>query len=216
MDSTDTHAAPESKLHFLDYWRIIRIRKAIIIFVFVITTVIASVTTFLLPPRYSSTAQIEIQPDVTTPDPVQYTQYDPYFMETELDTLKGDVVLSRVVEDLNLAVEWGKKMSPDGQPLKTTEVMDYLRKDLSLDSDRNTKLIDINVENEDKELAARLANRIADDYKDYRLEVHSNQMAVGIAKLQDQYQGEENEIRQMHNEVDQLRKKDHIRDIDPS
>src|SRR5215469_18412815 len=104
MDSLDTHAAPESKLHFLDYWRIIRIRKAIIIFVFVITTVIATVATCLMRPVYSSTAQIEIQPDITSGTPIEYAPYDPYFMETELDTIKGDVVLSRVVEDMNLAV----------------------------------------------------------------------------------------------------------------
>src|SRR5215469_10287254 len=98
MDSSDTHAAPESKLHFLDYWRIIRIRKAIIIFVFFITTVIATVATFLIRPVYSSTAQIEIQPDISTSGtPIEYAPYDPYFMETELDTIKGDVVLSRVV-----------------------------------------------------------------------------------------------------------------------
>ena len=34
--------APESRLHFLDYWRVIRIRKAIIITVFLITAIIAT------------------------------------------------------------------------------------------------------------------------------------------------------------------------------
>jgi len=215
MDSPDTHAAPESKLHFLDYWRIIRIRKAIIIFVFFITTVIATVATFVIQPRYRSTAQIEIQPDITSPTPVEYAPYDPYFMETELDTIKGDVVLSRVVDDLNLAVEFGKKNNPDGQPLKTTDAIDYLRGFVNLDSSRNTKLIDINVENQDKELAARLANKIAEEYKDYRLEVHSNQMASGIAKLQTQYQDEEELIQRMQTTVEELRKKYGIRDTDP-
>jgi polysaccharide biosynthesis transport protein len=215
MDSPDTHAAPESKLHFLDYWRIIRIRKAIIIFVFFITTVIATVATFLIRPVYSSTAEIEIQPDITSPTPVEYTPYDPYFMETELDTIKGDVVLSRVVDELNLAAEWGKKYNQDGTPLKASVAMDYLRRNLSLDSGRNTKLIDINVDNEDKDLAARLANTVADDYRDYRLEVHSNQMASGISKLHVKFQEEEEEIQQMQTTVDQLRKKEHIRDADP-
>src|SRR5580698_10997750 len=105
MDSSETQTAPESKLHFLDYWRIIRIRKAIIISVFFITTVIVTVVTFLTRPAYSSTAQIEIQPDITSDIPIISTPYDPYFMETELNTIKGDVVLSRVVDDMNLNVE---------------------------------------------------------------------------------------------------------------
>ncbi|HEV2318514.1 MAG TPA: polysaccharide biosynthesis tyrosine autokinase [Verrucomicrobiae bacterium] len=215
MDSSETHAAPESRLHFLDYWRIIRIRKAIIISVFFITTVIATVVTFLMRPAYSSTAQIKIEPDVTADVPIINTQYDPYFMETELNTIKGDVVLSRVVDDLNLAVEWGKKYSPDGQPLKTTDAIDYLRRYITLDSDRNTKLIDITVVNEDKDLAARIANTIAQDYKEYRLEVHSNQMASGIEQLHIKYAEEEAQIQMMQSNVEQLRQEFHVRDLDP-
>jgi capsular exopolysaccharide synthesis family protein len=212
MDSPETQAAPESKLHFLDYWRIIRIRKAIIISVFFITTVIVTVVTFLTRPAYSSTAQIEIQPDITSDIPIISTPYDPYFMETELNTIKGDVVLSRVVEDLNLNVEWGKKFTPDGQPLKTTDTMEYLRRTINLDSDRNTKLIDISVANEDKEMAARIANTIAEDYKEYRLEVHSNEMAGGIDKLHQKYLEEEAKIQLDESNVEQLRNEFHIHD----
>jgi succinoglycan biosynthesis transport protein ExoP len=215
MDSPETHAAPESRLHFLDYWRIIRIRKAIIISVFFITTVIATVVTFLMRPAYSSTAQIEIQPDITSPSPVSWAPYDPYFMETELNTIKGDVVLSRVVEDLNLNEEWGKKYSPDGRPLKTSDTMEYLRRYISLDSDRNTKLIDISVQNEDKDVAARIANTIAADYMQYRLEVHSNEMSTGIEKLKMKFQDEEAQIQSMQSGVEQLRRKYDIRDTEP-
>ncbi|MGH7978915.1 MAG: GumC family protein, partial [Limisphaerales bacterium] len=163
----------------------------------------------------SSTAQIEIQPDITTQDPVQYAPYDPYFMETELDEIKGDIVLSRVVDDLNLAVEWGKKYNQDGSPLKPNDAITYLRDCVSLDSDRNTKLININVENGDKEMAARIANTIVADYKDYRLGLHSNQMAVGIEKLQAKYTDEDLQIRQMRSDVEQLRQKYGIVDTDP-
>jgi hypothetical protein len=55
----------EARLHFLDYWRIIRIRKAIIITVFLITAIIATAVTFILPVSYSSTSQIKIAPDNT-------------------------------------------------------------------------------------------------------------------------------------------------------
>ena len=57
---------PEARLHFLDYWRIIRIRKAIIITVFLITAIIATAVTLLLPESYASTAQIRIEPDIVS------------------------------------------------------------------------------------------------------------------------------------------------------
>ena len=216
MDSPETHAAPESRLHFLDYWRIIRIRKAIILSVFFITTIVATVVTFIMRPAYSSTAQIEIQPDITADTPISYLPYDPYFMETELNTIKGDIVLKRVVSDLNLDVEWGKKLNPDGTPLKSTDAIDYLRRFVSLDEDRNTKLLDITVMNEDKELAANIANTIAEDYKEYRLEVHSNEMASGIEKLQIKYQQEEAQIQMDESNVEELRKEYNIQDADPN
>ncbi len=117
MDSPETHAAPENRLHFLDYWRIIRIRKAIIISVFFITTVIATVVTFLMRPAYSSTAQIEIQQDASdistfTTGSGTPTPYDPYFMETELKTIQGNAGLSNVVSDPQFRRRMGQKIQP--------------------------------------------------------------------------------------------------------
>jgi succinoglycan biosynthesis transport protein ExoP len=222
MDSPETQAAPESRLHFLDYWRIIRIRKAIIISVFFITTIIAMVVTFLMKPAYSSTAQIEIQPDIVSDVPMfnggagSSAPYDPYFMETELKTIQGQAILRHVVGDLNLDQVWGKKIDPDGQPLKMEVAVDYLRKLLSLDADRNTKLIDITVYNEDKNLAASIANDLADSYKAYRLEQHRGQMQSGIEKLEEDYTNEENNIFLMQSNVDQLRMDLAINDTDPN
>src|SRR5580698_3647259 len=125
MDSSETQSLPESRLHFLDYWRIIRIRKVIIISIFFITTIIATLVTFMMRPAYSSTAQIKIEQDAASDIPTfttgagDYLPYDPYFMETEIKVIQGDVVLKKVVDTLNLNVEWGKKYNTDGAPLKT-------------------------------------------------------------------------------------------------
>ena len=69
MDSQQNQPPQEARLHFLDYWRIIRIRKAIIITVFLITAIIATAVTFILPVSYSSTAQIKIEPDTSSDIP---------------------------------------------------------------------------------------------------------------------------------------------------
>src|SRR5580704_11524626 len=114
MDSSDIPSTPESRLHFLDYWRIIRIRKVIIISVFFITTIIATLVTFMMKPAYSSTAQVKIEPDVVSDISTfnggagDYAPYDPYFMETELKVIQGDVVLKKVVEGHKLNEQWGK------------------------------------------------------------------------------------------------------------
>src|SRR5208337_2909913 len=101
MESPQAQQAPETRLHFLDYWRVIRIRKAIIITVFLITAIIATAVTFILPESYSSTARIKVESDVTdigsfTGMP-QSTGYDPYFIQTTFEIMQSQIVLSNVI-----------------------------------------------------------------------------------------------------------------------
>ena len=219
MDAPDTQTPPESKLHFLDYWRIVRIRKAIIISVFLITTIIATAVTFVMRPVYSSTAQIKIEPDYIA-DIQQmnggmgpYAQYDPYFMETEQKVIQGEVVLSRVVVALNLTDEWGKKF---GMTLKTRDCVEMLRREISLDADRNTKLIDVTVYSDDRDMAARIANAVVDAYYNYRLDQHAQLASGGIKSLDAYYQDEESQILMMQSNVDNLRDTLNIHDTDPN
>ena len=65
MDPLKAPSTPETKLHFLDYWRIIRIRKTVIIAVFLLVAITATFVTFFLPVSYSSKATIKIERDST-------------------------------------------------------------------------------------------------------------------------------------------------------
>src|SRR5690348_3794814 len=113
MDEFKTAAMPEAKLHFLDYWRVIRIRKAIIITVFLITAIIATAVTFILPESYASTARIKVENDVTDISGMSgspaLSGYDPYFIQTTFEIMQSQLVLSNVIATLNLNAEWGKK-----------------------------------------------------------------------------------------------------------
>jgi capsular exopolysaccharide synthesis family protein len=221
MDSSQPiHPQPEARLHFLDYWRIIRIRKAIIITVFLITAIIATAVTLLLPESYASTAQIRIEPDIVSDisgvgGNLTYTTYDPYFIQTEFEVIQDRVVLGKVIDALNLNVDWGKKYS-GGETLKTSETMEFLKRRMSLSPVRNTKLIGITVYDEDKNEAARIANAIADAYKEYRINVHSLQTAGGIKVLENKFLTEEQQIQTVQSNVDYLRKELKINDNDPN
>src|SRR6516225_2657657 len=127
---------PESRLHFLDYWRVIRIRKAIIITVFLITAIIATAVTFILPESYSSTCRIKVENDVNDigggqAPSVQMSGFDPYFIQTTFEIMQSQLVLSNVITALNLNDAWGKKYN-NGVPLKTTETMEFLKGHMGL------------------------------------------------------------------------------------
>src|SRR3974377_2215077 len=124
MDPSKPDSMQQAKLHFLDYLRILRIRKAIIITVFLITFTIATVVTFILPESYSSTARIKIEPDIISDIPgvntggggdVTYAPYDPYFIQTAFEIIQDQVVLSKVIAKLDLNNEWGKRYN-GGRP----------------------------------------------------------------------------------------------------
>jgi capsular exopolysaccharide synthesis family protein len=221
MDSFKNQPPPaqETKLHFLDYWRIIRIRKAIIVTVFLITAIIATAVTFILPVSYSSTAQIKIEPDSAADisgmnQGSTYTPYDAYFIQTEFKIMQSEIVLGKVIQALDLNNVWGKKYYR-GETLKTDETVRLLKQRINLSPERNTKLINITVYSEDKDDAAKLANAIAKAYQNYRLDLHRQYTQGGIDVLDSQFLAEEQKIRDLQTNVDNLRNQLHINDTDP-
>src|SRR5262245_19096536 len=135
MDSSKSSLQPETKLHFLDYWRIIRIRKTVILAVFLLVVITATVVTFMLPESFASAARIKIERDTTDisfSDPQSAIRnYDPYFIQTEFEVIQSEIILSNVIADLKLNEVWGSKFL-NGRTLKTHETMDFLKQRISL------------------------------------------------------------------------------------
>jgi capsular exopolysaccharide synthesis family protein len=210
MDTLKTPAPPEAKLHFLDYWRVIRIRKAIIITVFLITAIIATAVTFILPESYASTCKVKVENDVndapvgSAPTAAQ-TSYDPYFIQTTFEIIQSELVLSNVISTLNLNVEWGKKYF-NGEVLKSTETMTILKGRMNLAPVRNTKLISITVYSDDPKEAALLANAIAEAYKNYRFDTRRQMTARGIEVLETQFLEESNRIQMVQQRIEKLQR----------
>ena len=89
MDSPQEAPKPETKLHFLDYWRIIRIRKMVILAVFLLVVITTTVVTFYLPEAYSSRVRISIEKDNSDIEGLKTVQsfnsYDPFYLQTEFE-----------------------------------------------------------------------------------------------------------------------------------
>ena len=173
MDPLKTTPTQETKLHFLDYWRIIRLRKTVILAVFLLVVITATLVTFILPESYSSAARIKIERDQS--DITAFNEravglgYDPYFIQTEFELIQSEVILGKVIDDLGLNDKWGKKYA-GGDKLKTDETMQMLKGRMDLRPVRNTSLIEIRVFSDNADEAAMIANEIADVYRQHRLE----------------------------------------------
>ncbi|HTL58432.1 MAG TPA: polysaccharide biosynthesis tyrosine autokinase [Candidatus Limnocylindrales bacterium] len=207
MDALKNQPTPETKLHFLDYWRIIRIRKTVILAVFLLVVITATLVTFILPESFSSTARIRVERDQSDISPMFSAQpnlsfYDPYFIQTEFEVIQSQVILGKVIDELDLNKVWGKKY---GQVLKTDETMELLKRQMDLRPVRNTSIIEIRVYDESPEQAARLANKVADTYRDYRKEQRQALTGGGIDALIKQYEVQQLRVAEAQSNVDRLR-----------
>src|SRR3954451_4056493 len=100
----------DAKLHFLDYWRIIRIRKTVILAVFLLVVLTTTAVTFILPESFSSMVRIEVGKDTPDIAPLLFgaqTQntFDPYFIQTEFEKIKSHSVLDDVISEMDLQNE---------------------------------------------------------------------------------------------------------------
>jgi len=216
MDIPKTPPPQEARLHFLDYWRIIRIRKTVILAVFLLVVITATLVTFILPESYSSMARIKIQHDQSDISGLQGQQfmagYDPYFIQTEFELIQSQVILGKVIAEHNLNVEYGKKYN-NGESLHTDETMTIVKNHLVLSPVRNTELIQIQVFEEKGQDAADLANWIASAYQEYRTSERIRLSEGGIKSLEKRWNEQEEKIRQAQTNVDNLRDKLQVSDI---
>jgi len=220
MDPLKLQPQQETRLHFLDYWRIIRIRKTVIIAVFLLVVITATLVTFILPEYFASTARIKVDRDKSDIEEltsggagVRFNPYDPYFIQTEFEIIQSETILGRVIDVLDLNNKWGKKMM-DGGKLKTSETLVLLRGRLDLRPVRNTTLIDIRVLSENANEARDLANQIAETYKQWRLDKGTELVRGGLKSLEERAKLQDEQIAAATKHLADLRVEFKISEVD--
>src|SRR5579872_2669342 len=203
-----TSETPEIKLHFLDYWRVIRLRRSLILTVFLLCLITSTLLAFWLPKQYSSTVQIEVEKDLAEVPIVESRQplaasFDPYFITTQYTIIKSQPVLTNVIEKLQLRQKLAQQNQESGE-WTTDEAFDYLQRRVTVDQTRGTSLIEITVRNASPDLAKDIANEIARSYTDFRTDAWRSTRTVGIdaltveiAKMQAQFTNTMNELDDM-------------------
>jgi capsular exopolysaccharide synthesis family protein len=216
MDTTKSFDAPEAKLHFLDYWRIIRVRKTVILAVFLLVAITTTLVTFILPPTFASSVRISVQKDATDiqglGNNVAYNMYDPYWVQTEFEKIQSKLILYEVITNLDLNRKWGEKFK-EGE-LRTDITYKLLKSQIEVSQARNTSLIEISVRSDVPEDAAVIANRIAEVYRDSRLRKWDEMSRKGLASLEKEMETHTTAITNLQHEVDILKTKLGITDIE--
>jgi capsular exopolysaccharide synthesis family protein len=217
MENQKTFDAPESNLHFLDYWRIIRIRKTVILAVFLLVSITTTLVTFILPQQFESTVRIRVEKDA--PDVTGFTYnlqsqgFDPYWIQTEFEVLKSKSILYPVITNVGLNKLFAERLKMDTE-LPTDVTYNLLKRQMDIEQYRNTSIIEIKVEDEDRNKAAEIANQVAAVYKANRLRNLSDTANRGILKLEQEAEKLDKQITAQQTKAEDLKRELRIPDAD--
>ena len=216
METTKSFDAPEARLHFLDYWRIIRVRKTVILAVFLLVAITTTLVTFILPPTFASAARISVSKDASDIPGIgggqAYNPFDPYWVQTEFEKIQSKAVLYSVITNLELNRKWGEKFK-EGE-LRTDITYKLLKRNINVVQPRGTSLIEIKVLNDDATEAAQIANAIAESYKQARIAKWRASSGEGLAKLEEEMAKHTANVTNLQFEVDELKIKLGITDVE--
>jgi capsular exopolysaccharide synthesis family protein len=200
----------EVSLHFSDYWRVVKNRWPIILTIFVLVVTTAYFYTKSLPKVYAASAVIKV--DRENREISAFSQnlesFDAVFFQTEFELIQSKQVLNRVIPLLDLRAKISKAAGlPDGELLSEDQVYQFLKKSyLTVQPYRNTKLIEIQVQSVDPGEAAAIANAVAEQYKQFRLEEIRKRSESGLRTFQEQLDKQRAEVDRAKQKVETIRK----------
>lgn len=205
----------ESALHFLDYWRVIRIRLPLVVLVFLLVVITTGVVTFFLPRQYESSVTMQVKQNDTYlklfDDRSGGMGIDPRFITTQFEIIQRKEILYPVIEALGLETKWKKTYGVSGKE----QTLFRLRKMIDVREIRNTELIQIGVLSQDRSEAAEIANRIAEEYQRRRIEEQQDTISRSLVQLKDEVAKQNRRVDELREEAQRIRIENKIQDLNP-
>lgn len=205
----------ELQLHFLDYWRVIRIRFPLIILVFLLVVITTGVVTYFLPKQYESSVTMQINQNDTYlkvfDDRGGGGGFDPRFITTQFEIIQRKEILYPVIEALGLEQKWKKLYGIVGKE----QTLFRLRKMIDVREIRNTELIQISVLDQDKNEASEIANRIAEEYQRRRIGEQQGTVNRSLIQLKDEVAKQSRRVDELRAEAQRIRIENEIQDLNP-
>ncbi len=204
-----TDQQQDSKLHFLDYWRVIKSRKEIILAVVLLVVLTGIFYTLTMPKIYMANARISVREDMLDVPVFErqfLSSYNPFFLKTQYEIIQSRPILYQVIQNLDLQQRWAAKYGAEGGLLRREDAYMVLSKSVRVSQYRDTSLIDIQVYSEDREEAAKIANEIANVYREQRLSLKRREVKRGVDALENELQKQQERVDAAENELERLRR----------
>lgn len=206
----------EVKLHFLDYWRVVRIRWPLVLLAFLLVLLTAAVVTYFQPREYQSSVFIEVKSTAENPRIFGGTDYnqpvhDPQLAPTVYQVIQRTGILYPVIEELKLQDKWAR----DGRRPSREVSYGMLRSKLDVEEVRNTDLLQISVYDTNPQEAADIANKIVAVYQDKRVDEEKEILNRAVTTMNDEVAKQQKRVEEAAAEMNRIRDEEHIIDLNP-
>ncbi len=206
----------EVKLHFLDYWRVIRVRWVLILLAFLLVVITAAIVTYFQPREYQSSIFIEVRsraenPRIFSSGDSNIPVHDPQLAPTVYQIIQRTGILYPVIDELKLQDKWAR----EGAHLTREQAYQKLRSKLNVEEVRNTDLLQISVFDPNPQEAADIANKIVAVYQDKRAEEEKANLNQAVASMNEEVSKQQKKVDESLAEVSRIRDEEHIVDLNP-
>jgi len=212
------------------YLRALYLRRWLILSIIALTVINTIIVTWVMPKWYRATATIKVEKpeEQVSLFSREGGRYDPFFTQEQVEILTSKQILYQVIESLDLQQRLGD-MFADGQTLSPGQAYSFLaervplskgpplaRRMVSVQSmQQGTSLIEISAWTlGDPQLAAAIANSIAEIYSRDRINFATANQTEGIARLREELEKQAQIVSERRDEVDKLRQNLEISGID--
>jgi polysaccharide biosynthesis transport protein len=234
-DKIGFEVEPETEFHISQWLRVVRRRRILLILVAGLAVAISIVLYFMTPRQYRATAVLQVERRTSSAAAMQQAvQIDDWFdaqsfYPTQYRLLQSRGLAERVVKNLRLAEDPvfnpGRSRLPGGSGGAVTASDDAatlaglayaVLGGLEVNPIRNTRLVEVSYVSRNPELAARLANGVADAYIDWGVETRFATVGKASTFLTSQIEGLKQEIQDKEAQLQAYARRSDIVALDPS
>ncbi|MBM3249125.1 MAG: polysaccharide biosynthesis tyrosine autokinase [Candidatus Omnitrophica bacterium] len=173
----------QPEFNLSEYLHIIKSRKEIIAIFFLVTVFVVTVGSFLMRPVYRATVTLLV--DLESPNVLNAsdssmalgtTNYYTYkeYLQSQKEIVKSRNIARQVLDEFKLA--------ETKEYLRAKDPIKKFLKDVNVETIRDTRLMNLSVDNKNAKLAAEIANRLAEIYVDRNLAYIAKSEIINLHK----------------------------------
>jgi polysaccharide biosynthesis transport protein len=204
-------------INLREYWRILKKRKFIVLFVGIVLGVFSTVFAALKAPTpiYTSVCSIKFEKETTVEGlyakTITWSGGDD--IETQISVIKGFTIFEKVAQRMGLVP---KVTMPAGIPANSNvaRVVDNLQSKVEVTRQGMTNILNIQVKDEDPAVAQKLANSVAATYKDLHSELQMKRTLDAIRYIEDQLVQVRQRLREAEEEFNRFTQNNQLLSID--